>query len=235
MMERAKTWLVLAVAIEACGGGGAPDPQNFPDVRLGDCQSGNVRGCNCADGREGIQLCEHGEWPPCSCVGPSTCSASNPTGACASGQTCVGGTCCAADQVCGSVCCGAAQACVRDQNGVASCAARCSTNSDCPGRVGDRCCRVLTDPVTGAPLSYGACAPFVAGQTLCRCEAASDCGTGACTPMQSASGVPMRPYICTRPACAPYAQCPAVGNCGVGYCNLCDVMGNCFCARTCTS
>jgi hypothetical protein len=225
--------VVTAMLSMHCVGDGSPTPQPPPTGGF-DCAAGDVRGCSCGGGMAGTQSCARGEWATCVCATPTGCGPSRPTGSCPSGQTCVGGACCGAGQACGATCCAAGSVCVQDEAGARSCAQRCDTNGECPGAVGVRCCRTALDATTRAPLPYGACGTFVAGETTCRCATGADCGTGACTPTV-VSGAPTAPYICTQPACAPYAACPAAGNCGAGYCNLCDDRDNCFCARTCTS
>jgi hypothetical protein len=207
-----------------------------PDASISECTWGEARGgCACSDGRTGVQVCERGDWGACQCGGGSGCSPSRPTGSCASGRTCVAGSCCEAAQTCGETCCDAGSVCVRDGRGGQACARRCTTNPECPGAVGERCCRALLDPSTRVPLPYGACGTFTAGETTCRCATSSDCGTGACTPTVTSAGAPTLPYICTQPGCSPYGGCPAVGACPTGFCNLCDDRDNCFCARACTS
>lgn len=240
-MRRSATFLsglvLIAVwAVTACVVSGDPPSLPPPEAGIGDCASGEARGgCSCGDGRTGIEVCAGGVWGACQCGGGSACSPSRPAGVCPSGRTCVAGACCDTAQACGSTCCDAGSVCVRDAAGGQSCARRCMTNPDCPGATGDRCCRALLDPTTRAPLPYGACGPFVTGQTTCRCATGGDCGTGACTPTVTPAGVPTLPYICTQPGCNGYGACPAVGVCPEGFCNLCDDRDNCFCARTCTS
>lgn len=169
----------------------------------------------------------------CLSSGPGMCSASNPSGACPTGQQCLNGACCA--QPCGASCCNDGAVCVRDGAGNLSCAARCTSTSQCPGAAGMRCCRSLFDSTTNQPLSFGACGQFVAGETTCRCSTGADCGSGACTPATNPSAVPVGPYICTAPGCTPYGQCGGLGSCPNGYCNMCDAAGNCFCAQVCSS
>lgn len=200
-----------------CVGSSGPGPCS-PSNPSGTCPSG--------------QVCSGGT---CTTPGPGPCSASNPSGSCPSGQTCIGGSCCSTSQACGAVCCTSGSLCVRDAAGNRSCAQRCATNSECPGRVGERCCMVLESATTQTSIrDYGACGTFVAGSTLCRCATGSDCGSGACTPSVNADGTPAYPYHCTQPGCAPYGRCTGTfSSCGEGYCNLCDAQGNCFCAQVC--
>lgn len=162
------------------------------------------------------------------------CSTTYPTGACAAGMTCVTGACCASEKACGSVCCSESAECVADASGNRACAQRCTTSPQCPGVPGQRCCRVVLD-ASGAPKPYGVCGvvgPEVVG---CMCAAGSDCGTGSCTPLLTAQGVPRLPMVCSHPACAPYRRCDGLGSCGEGYCNVCDARGNCYCAQVCVS
>lgn len=188
----------------------------------------NCGGCGtaCTGGRS----CVNG-----TCVVPTTgpCSPTNLAGSCPSGQTCVSGACCASDRACGAQCCGTAAACVADASGNLSCAPRCNSSRDCTVGAAT-CCAVLYDEADNA-LTYGACLPFVAGETSCRCTTPAECQNGSCTPSLDASGLPEFPMICTTPGCGPYQHCTGLGSCGNGYCNLCDTAGNCYCAQVCTS
>ncbi len=189
----------------------------------------NCGGCERSCGT--TQVCAAG-----TCVAPSPdpCSPRAPAGVCPSGQTCVAGACCDAGQACGAVCCSASSVCVTFGTGNRVCAPRCTTSSECTET---RCCSPLENrDVPGTLRPYGACLQFgMSGVSQCRCATGAECSGGACTPVVNAQGVPMRPYICTTPTCAPYGRCTGLGSCPNGYCNLCDTAGNCFCAQVCTS
>lgn len=228
--------LASALFLAACGADiGTPG--------TGACTPGTSRTCVCFSGDLGSQFCSaagiYGACTGCPSTSPppdTACSPSRPAGACPTGQTCVSGACCATSQACGAVCCNENSACVQDAAGNRACATRCTRTSECPGAPGARCCRVLVDATTRAPLPFGACGTFVSGETSCRCAVGADCGSGACTPSLGSDGVPRAPLICTTPQCAPYSQCGGVlPSCGDGYCNMCDAAGNCYCAQICTS
>lgn len=167
------------------------------------------------------------------------CSPSAPTGMCSYGQTCVSGACCLDRHVCGSACCAADSSCGRDRLGRQVCQRRCQTNLDCPGEVGHRCCNAITDGSGRPILEFGLCSIDPPGDARCRCAMNTDCSSRSCTPQigaaADASVFPIAPLVCSTPACRPYGQCPGVGMCPAGYCNLCDAAGNCYCAQTCAS
>lgn len=158
------------------------------------------------------------------------CSPQTPNGRCPAEQVCVQGACCAQEQACPNVCCASSARCIMDAAGNRACATRCQTNRDCGGD----CCSLLADSShPGQIASEGVC---LAGQTQCRCEIGSDCASGFCAPRVDAFGNPAIPYICTQNTCKSYQRCSATWqDCPAGYCNICDMQKNCFCARSCTN
>lgn len=239
-------WVVcLAVGLVGC-----PPDNNTMTGPVRPCVPGAVRSCPCHVAVNAVQTCfsdgsGYGACTGCPPVqdagvivqdrGPTitSCSPSNPSGSCSGGGTCINGACCGVDQACGAVCCNAGSVCISDRAGNRACATTCGGNAECPASA--PCCRALADQASGAPLGYGACGVFVAGETACRCSTPSECGGGGCTPYVNTAGVPQRPMICTADGCGPYQHCTGFGSCPNGYCNMCDSVGNCYCAQVCTS
>jgi hypothetical protein len=181
----------------------------------GDCAAGSA--CN-ASGQ-------------CESSMAAACSPTNPTGTCPAGQRCLNGECCA--QPCGSSCCNSSAICIRDAAGNQSCATRCTSTRECPAVAGRRCCSILVNS-DGSTSDVGACIGASETDAVCRCSVGSDCASGSCAPQTTPDNVPVGPYICKQPACAPYQRC-GFGSCPEGYCSMCDSRDNCFCAQRCTS
>lgn len=208
-----------------------------PDGGWPFCTPNTTRACICPGNVTGSQTCNASgtDYSVCACSTPTTCNASNPSGTCPNGETCVGGSCCSTDAACGAVCCNANAVCVVDGAGNRACAQRCTTTSQCPGTAGTQCCRTLYDENTNEMLSYGACGTFN-GSNTCRCTTGSECASGSCAPRLNANNNPVGPYICKQAGgCQPYTTCPGLGSCPSGYCDLCDSRGNCFCAQVCSN
>jgi hypothetical protein len=252
----------LGTGLSSCvcgGGGGGPTgcetvqcgPSTLnPAVNCGTCAAGmtcsnglcvTARNCSgrvcgpdgaggsCGNCPSGTACTASGQ---CMSTGPGNCAPGNPMGACPAGQQCLNGACCA--QPCGSSCCNDSAVCVRDSAGNMACANRCTTTSQCPTMSGRRCCSALVGP-DGRTLDYGACIGGTEAESLCRCTVASDCASGSCAPALTRDNIPVGPYICKAPACAPYQRCTGLGSCPNGYCSMCDSRDNCFCAQQCTS
>lgn len=97
------------------------------------------------------------------------------------------------------------------------------------------CCAPLAD-ASGNALPYGACATYGAGGvSACRCAAPDECSTGYCGPWLNASMNPVGPNVCVPDDCQPYHGCSGFGSCPGGYCDMCDVAGNCLCMQQCSN
>ncbi len=175
------------------------------------------------------------------CGGSSrpACSATNPTGECAVGASCLGGLCCLAADACGSVCCGSGSTCVSgaccptasacganccdtgstcvdDGNGNLTCAQSCTDSNQCPAA--KPCCAPFSPGGTG-PATGAACfaTGTVAGQA-CLCSTAAECASGVCGESSDSAGNPTGLYICVANDGLPYDGCNSGVACQSGYC-----------------
>ncbi len=229
-MRIMKRWGAIAATVVtmAAGCSSGSGTTSVPDTGTPVCTPGATQACVCAGSKSGAQQCasDGSAFLACDC-GTTTppCSASNPSGSCPTGQTCVAGSCCASAQMCGANCCAAGSTCIKDGTGTLTCMQVCTASSQCPNAKG--CCTLLDD-------GTGVCAPVGAytGQ-LCMCAQATDCTSGVCGEAVDGAGNPRGRWVCQANDGLPYHGCNSGVSCSQGCCVTLTDKGGAICEAPC--